>query len=248
MNNQYFILPAGLSSKEVLVYYYISTQTNYTEEEYKGKGQYEFNISLRTAESDLGMTKKVISNILKTLEKSGYIKLLVKGKPPKTPSKYKLLFNEILMQKRETMKDTIVETIQSKEIREFTGNEETMKETIKGTPSIIYINNNISAKSTSKKDDGKEEAFNEVWNLYPRKRGKAKAKSKIYKLLDKIQKEELIRAVERYKKENQNTEMQFIKHGDTFFNAAYEDYLDCNYEEPLKGTSSYRPKATNFDY
>ena len=45
----------------------------------------------------------------------------------------------------------------------------------------------------------------EIWSLYPNKRGKAYAVKKIEKLLQIYSKEELIRAVERYKEEKEDT-------------------------------------------
>lgn len=69
----------------------------------------------------------------------------------------------------------------------------------------------------------------EIWSLYPNKRGKAYAVKKIEKLLQIYSKEELIRAVERYKKEKEDTEMKYIKYGSTFFDDGYLDYIDENY-------------------
>ena len=74
----------------------------------------------------------------------------------------------------------------------------------------------------------------EIYSLYPRKVGKKKAINKIIKYLKAgTSKEELIKCVERYSKEVQGRKKEFIKNADTFFNGYYEDYLDCNYEEPI---------------
>ena len=58
----------------------------------------------------------------------------------------------------------------------------------------------------------------------------------MHKLLKEYSLEELTRCVDRYRKEIQiqGIEKQFMKHGDTFFNGGYVDYLDENYEEPLQ--------------
>lgn len=71
----------------------------------------------------------------------------------------------------------------------------------------------------------------EIWSLYPRKKGKATAIKKIPKILKTISKEELIRCIERYTKEMKGKE-EYIQYGSTFFNGGYEDYLDKNYNEP----------------
>ncbi len=48
--------------------------------------------------------------------------------------------------------------------------------------------------------------------------------------------DEIERAVKRYMSENKETEERFLKHGSTFFNSGYIDYLDCNYVEPVANT------------
>lgn len=71
----------------------------------------------------------------------------------------------------------------------------------------------------------------DIWNIYPNKKGKTKSFGYISKILNKYSKEELIRAVERYALEVKNYDKQFILHGSTFFNGRYEDYLDDNYSQ-----------------
>lgn len=100
-------------------------------------------------------------------------------------------------------------------------------------------NTNNKKKKNTKSEDFKfkskdhEEAFKEIWSLYPNKKGIAKARERINKLLDRISKDELIRCVQRYKAEciKEKRENKYIQQGSTFFNGPYEDYLDCNYEE-----------------
>ena len=50
----------------------------------------------------------------------------------------------------------------------------------------IYENEQI--KDTSMKNISEELIFNEIWNLYPRKKGKTKVKGRVLKLLKKISK------------------------------------------------------------
>ena len=91
----------------------------------------------------------------------------------------------------------------------------------------------------------------EIWSLYPLKKGKASAIKKIPKLLKEHGKEQIIRCIERYieeiKKENKSKE--FILHGSTFFNSGYMDYLDCNYQEDIITKPKEEPKrrGTNLD-
>ena len=71
----------------------------------------------------------------------------------------------------------------------------------------------------------------EVWNIYPKKMGKAKAISKIPKLLETYGKEQIIEAIKRYCNEIRGVDKQFILYGSTFFNGRFEDYLDNNYNQ-----------------
>ena len=73
--------------------------------------------------------------------------------------------------------------------------------------------------------------IDDLWLLYPNKKGKKTAYKKIESLLGEYSFEELKRCVQRYSREIQGVEKQFIKHGSTFFTSGYIDYLDANYEE-----------------
>ncbi|XZH52027.1 helix-turn-helix domain-containing protein [Clostridium perfringens] len=106
----------------------------------------------------------------------------------------------------------------------------------------------------SKSKDNSNQDIEEIWSLYPLKKGKANAIKKIPKLLKEYGKEQIIRCIERYieeiKKDNKSKE--FILHGSTFFNGRYIDYLDCNYQEDIINKSKEEPKLknniSNFDY
>lgn len=87
---------------------------------------------------------------------------------------------------------------------------------------------------TNTKTIAYESFFESIWQLYPNKKGKAGV-SKSQKLkLSKIGYEEMTRAIERYKQDINGMDMQYIKHGSTFFNSGYIDYLDKNYVEPVQ--------------
>lgn len=80
--------------------------------------------------------------------------------------------------------------------------------------------------------------FEEMWSLYPNKKGKAKIsdskKKEVYKLG-----EEFKRCINRYigyveqKKRTDFPELEY-QNGSTFFNSGYVDYLDKNYVEEKK--------------
>ncbi len=91
--------------------------------------------------------------------------------------------------------------------------------------------------------------FEEVWKMYPNKKGKGQVsdtkKKEIHKLGDEFK-----RCIERYIKDvecRRNSGFQELKfqNGSTFFNSGYVDYLDDNYEDkpitsdPYEGLEVY---------
>ena len=83
-------------------------------------------------------------------------------------------------------------------------------------------------KDTSNKDA--EDLFELLWALYPIKKGKANVSLTQKKKLLSEGFEQLSRCIERYEKENKDNDRKYWKHGSTFFNGGYVDYLDENYE------------------
>ena len=89
----------------------------------------------------------------------------------------------------------------------------------------------------SSKDEELRNHFELIWNIYPNKKGKAKALQlyfnwlkgrKINSIISKLTDEQMYYAVLAYKKECEDNkiDIQFIKHGDTFFNTAILDYVE----------------------
>ena len=85
------------------------------------------------------------------------------------------------------------------------------------------------------------EHFEKIWEIYPRKKGKAKAIEyylqwvkgrKINQVTRKISDKQIYYAVLKYTKEceKNSVEEQYIKYGDTFFNKAILDYVEENNE------------------
>ena len=76
------------------------------------------------------------------------------------------------------------------------------------------------------------EFFDSVWKLYPIKKGKGQVSTTQRKKLKRVGYDQLSRCVDRYVEEMQrkNTEPRYWKHGSTFFNSGYVDYLDENWE------------------
>lgn len=87
-------------------------------------------------------------------------------------------------------------------------------------PSTISIYHNIYSANDAQ----------EIWSIYPNKKGKDQAIKKLPKILETYGKEHISRCVERYAKEVHGKDAQFILNGSTFFNGRYKDYLDDNYK------------------
>ena len=115
----------------------------------------------------------------------------------------------------------------------------------------ILKNDNSNINKYCASDDAPrsfEHFFETVWNLYPRKRGKAKVSLKQKKHLCELG-QELLRAIERYKDELKVESWKQPQNGDTFFTRGYVDYLDDNYvpvEPKTPSTVTQQPKKNSF--
>lgn len=76
-----------------------------------------------------------------------------------------------------------------------------------------------------------DDLFEQIWQLYPLKRGKAKVSTAQKKKLHAIGFDELAKAIERYKTDLKMNEWRKPQHGSTFFNSGYVDYLAEDQEE-----------------
>ena len=87
------------------------------------------------------------------------------------------------------------------------------------------INNNIMSISAI------NALFEELWLLYPRKKGKGQISDAKKRKIAEVGKEQMIRAIERYKRYVSTQKDLSYQYGSTFFNSGYIDYLDENYVE-----------------
>lgn len=108
-------------------------------------------------------------------------------------------------------------------------------------------NNNIMCKNEAL------EMFEQLWKIYPNKKGKAQVSKKDKEKLLEIGLEEMTRAINRYKSElEKDSDWRKPQNGSTFFHSGYIDYLDANYEEskaPAKksGFNSFKHNDYDFD-
>lgn len=90
------------------------------------------------------------------------------------------------------------------------------------------INNGLKKKEKTYNGEI-ENFFESVWELYPLKKGKGSVSIKQKKVLQEKGYEEIKRCIERYVVDQKNPD--FYKHGSTFFNSGYIDYLDENFTD-----------------
>lgn len=103
-------------------------------------------------------------------------------------------------------------------------------------------------------DDGENEKtlnefFNEVWKLYPIKKGKGAVSKTQKRKLKRIGYDQLKRCVDRYVEQmrREGAETRYYKNGSTFFNSGYVDFLDENYadsDRPVRH-QTYRERVSS---
>lgn len=164
------------------------------------------------------VSKKSISKWINQLIQKGYIKSqIIYKEGSKSIEERRLYISNPMEEKFHTPSPKVLYPMEEKF---HTPMEEKVKD------NNTYINNTNNNAVISLDD------IDNIWKLYPNKKDKTKAYKYIKRILtkEKISVEELERAVKRYAKEKENTDKQYIKHGSTFFNGAYIDYLDENYQ------------------
>ena len=72
--------------------------------------------------------------------------------------------------------------------------------------------------------------FDDLWKLYPRKKGKNAVTKKALQEIEKIGLDKMKQAIAQYRDEitANKTPEQYVMYGSTFFNGGYIDYLDGN--------------------
>lgn len=180
------------------------------------RGQFVFGRA--KAAEELGLSQSTVWSYMKELEERKTIKI-------KSNNKYSLITieNWTSYQVEEEKTNNKVTTKKQQNNNKVTTDEQ-QKDTNKNVKNVKNI-------YTSKIDD--------LWAIYPNKKGKKIAYKKIESLLSKHNFEELRRCVERYAKETKGKDKQYIQHGSTFFNGGYVDYLDENYKPDVQQSTNW---------
>jgi len=109
--------------------------------------------------------------------------------------------------------------------------------------SYSYSNSSSTSESLSKEGESEGEPeptkkptkaeidafFEEIWKLYPVKKGKGSVSDSQKKKLYAIGLDEIKRAIERYLKDLEKDSWRQPQHGSTFFNSGHVDFLDKNF-------------------
>lgn len=219
-------------SVEHKFYDYLIKKENYSRLKGLPIGQVE--ITVRTVAKDIEVTEMVARRLINQFIKEGFIEIISKSpKGSKKPSIYML--KTYAENNTDNNTDTTHETTQKNEsIASVEGVKQHRKDTDKNTDKNTSKIDNINRIKNNIPQNKFEQECDSIWNIYPNKKGKSKAYKKLPKLIKNHGYEQIKRCVERYSLEVQGKDKQYIKHGDTFFNGAYMDYLDNNYIEPVK--------------
>lgn len=89
--------------------------------------------------------------------------------------------------------------------------------------------------------------FEQLWKMYPCKKGKGQVSDKDKTKLLEIGLEEMTRAINRYKSDlEKDKDWRKPQNGSTFFHSGYVDYLDANFEESK--TTTKKSSFNNFKH
>lgn len=139
-------------------------------------------------------------------------------------------FNNVLLTDEQMTKDVLSESIlkklKNRNLRNLRNDTEETKES-------ITVDNTVNHNSINM-CRGKAESIYESY-IKNRKTEKNKTINRIQSLIKKHGEEKIIRAVERYKEETKDTEIQFIKMSSGFFTDDYIGrFIEDDYEPPKK--------------
>lgn len=219
---RYYIAPLDLTERQEMIYRAIYKKANFTTME----SAYTYNLIIQDIKS-ITLTEKQVRNDIKKLIEMEVLTVVKRGSKG-SPTIYRITILDKIRANNSQLKDGNRSEISEyfEATQEVEGTQTSIKRNLK-VNSIKEKENNICLSLEKENND----LFTELWKIYPRKIGKARAEILVKKLLKKYTIDELTRAVQRYSKSVENTEKQFILQGDTFFYSRVEDYLDENYEE-----------------
>ena len=185
------------------------------------------------------VTPKCVSKWINHLIEKGYLfSKIIYEEDGKTVSQRIICVRPITLQEEPPIRQKEDTPIHQKEDTPIHQKEDTLS--IKSSNIIIQDNNNTRVNDKEiNKESQLENDFEELWKLYPRKAGKAKA-FKAYKSAIKqgATNEQIRQGILNYIQwiKEHKTQAEYIKHGSTFFNER------C-WNDELGSDIQYRPKT-----
>lgn len=198
-----------------------------------GYGKKEAEISLSCFAKSIGCSASMVSRELKKMIDSG---ILIELRKPDGSTKRLLSFNKECCAGEVLSNQITVNQLDNSYLNSQGGVIRLDNSGVIQSDNTIkkYINKTIK-KGASNDAQEANDLFEQVWKLYPNKKGKAQVRDKKKKELMKIGYEKLSLCIERYKKDK--PEWQEYQNGSTFFNSGYVDYLDENYSQSETGST-----------
>lgn len=181
-------------------------------------------IGTKQLAEDLGFTRQQIRTAIKKLKSTNEI-------TTETTNKYTIVTVvnwEDYQQEHENLTNETTKSLtigQPTDNQQITNNQPQRKnnKNIKNKKNNIYAQKNCAC-----------EFFDDLWALYPRKRGKASVSKKALQEINAVGFSKMSEAIANYKADiaRSNTAEQYIMYGSTFFNGGYKDWLEVHSDGP----------------
>lgn len=245
-NNRILKFDVNKDVDEIRFNHYIMQKENLQRMKYDlPRGQ--FYMSVRNVNKDLTIAFSKAQRLIKKFIKLGIItNVYTPPKGCKNPSIWQYNSAQKIDTDGDTDSDTVSDTEKHSNINGLTNANDTVSDTHNDTVSDTSKKEYIKRINKNKYSAQAEE----LWKLYPLKKNKSRALSKIPKLIEKYGFEQMKNTITRYKKYVEDTRENGFKdlkyqNGSTFFNGTYIDYLDKNYGQDENTESNVQ--MFNFD-
>lgn len=223
--NKELIKVVGL--EETILLGELAGEYDYYESQDKLEDGFFFS-TVEMVEENTGLTDYQQRKAINSLKEKGLIEAKVKGLPPK---RYIKINEEAILKlfKNKNLKNLRINSKKTKEL-----NLKKLK-TINNNKLIINKNNNILKENLTK--ESLETEFEELWKLYPNKKGKKDALRHYIKARKNVPFEKVKKGIESYIAyiESNNIKEQYIKHGSSWFN---QECWNDNYDTKKQTTKS----------
>lgn len=226
---RYIIAPLDLTTEEFEIYRLLYSKMDF--DDFKVKYTVE-QLSL-DSNKKLKISKKSASLIIKKFIENDFIKVYKKGSKG-NPTVYIVnKFNEIEKHKsdlKENQKEVKVNTKETNEASISNSLDDIQKHKINAKETQKEVKVNTKVNPINDKDKYKE-YIDQIWKMYPEKKGKKTAYDKIPKILKEIGYDKLVQCINNYvediniQRSNGFKTLNYMN-GSTFFNGRYIDYLE----------------------